>query len=135
MGLLRSPIAGKPAPTGTASTVKSAPSCGSWLAGDGAISLCKKQNEGHRPQGLREMAYQPQEIFFRSSAPVTIDEDKCIAEKGCTVCVEVCPMDLLAINPATQKAYMAFDECWYCMPCEKDCPTGAVKVDIPYLLR
>ena len=77
------------------------------------------------------MAYQPQEIFFRSSAPVTIDEDKCIAEKGCTVCVEVCPMDLLAINPATQKAYMAFDECWYCMPCEKDCPTGAVKVDIP----
>ena len=30
---------------------------------------------------------------------------------------------------------MAFDECWYCMPCEKDCPTGAVKVDIPYLLR
>ena len=81
------------------------------------------------------MAYQPQEIFFRSSAPVTIDEDKCIAEKGCTVCVEVCPMDLLAINPATQKACMAFDECWYCMPCEKDCPTGAVKVDIPYLLR
>ena len=33
------------------------------------------------------------------------------------------------------KAYMKFDECWYCMPCEKDCPTGAVHVDIPYLLR
>jgi NAD-dependent dihydropyrimidine dehydrogenase PreA subunit len=105
---------GKPAPTGYVSSPK---------------------NEGQRPQGPREMAYQPQEIFFRSSAPVTIDEDKCIAEKGCTVCVEVCPMDLLAINPTTQKAYMAFDECWYCMPCEKDCPTGAVKVDIPYLLR
>ncbi|WP_162977693.1 4Fe-4S binding protein, partial [Pseudomonas aeruginosa] len=29
----------------------------------------------------------------------------------------------------------AYDECWYCMPCEKDCPTGAVKVEIPYLLR
>ena len=83
----------------------------------------------------REMAYQPQEIFFRSNAPVTVDEDLCIAHKGCTVCVDVCPMDLLAINPATQKAYMAFDECWYCMPCEKDCPTGAVKVEIPYLLR
>ena len=48
------------------------------------------------------MAYQAQEIFFRSNAPVTVDEDKCIAEKGCTVCVDVCPMDLLAINPATQ---------------------------------
>ncbi|ENF7016637.1 4Fe-4S binding protein, partial [Acinetobacter baumannii] len=28
-----------------------------------------------------------------------------------------------------------FDECWYCMPCEKDCPTDAVKVNIPYLLK
>ena len=33
------------------------------------------------------------------------------------------------------KAYMAYDECWYCMPCEVDCPTGAVKVNIPYLLK
>ena len=48
-------------------------------------------------------------------APVIIDEDKCIADKGCTVCVDVCPMDLLAIDPTTQKAYMQFDECWYCM--------------------
>lgn len=62
---------------------------------------------------------------------MTIDEDRCIADKGCTVCVEVCPMDLLAIDPTTRKAYMAYDECWYCMPCEKDCPTGAVKVEIP----
>jgi len=35
----------------------------------------------------------------------------------------------------TKKAYMKFDECWYCLPCEQDCPTGAVTVDIPYLLR
>ncbi|RYZ85449.1 MAG: ferredoxin family protein [Moraxellaceae bacterium] len=81
------------------------------------------------------MGQQAQDIFFRSNAPVTVDEEKCIAHKGCTVCVEVCPMDLLAINPVTQKAYMQFDECWYCMPCETDCPTGAVKVEIPYLLR
>jgi succinate dehydrogenase/fumarate reductase flavoprotein subunit len=31
--------------------------------------------------------------------------------------------------------YMKYDECWYCMPCEVDCPTGAVKVSIPYLAR
>jgi len=30
---------------------------------------------------------------------------------------------------------MQFDECWYCMPCEQDCPTGAVHVNIPYLVR
>ena len=28
-------------------------------------------------------------------------------------------MDLLAIDPTTRKAYMAYDECWYCMPCER----------------
>ena len=44
-------------------------------------------------------------------------------------------LQLLAIDLTKGKAFMQFDECWYCMPCEQDCPTGAVKVDIPYLLR
>ena len=67
--------------------------------------------------------------------PVVVDDEKCIAEKGCRVCIDVCPLDVLAINDATGKAHMRYDECWYCMPCEVDCPTGAVKVNIPYLLR
>ena len=69
-----------------------------------------------------------------TTVPVTVDEEKCIAEKGCTVCVDVCPR-----RPSDQRriheAYMKYDECWYCMPCEADCPTGAVNVSIPYLLR
>ena len=69
------------------------------------------------------------------SAAVVIDDEKCIAEKGCRVCVDVCPLDILAIDENKQKAYMKYDECWYCMPCEVDCPTNAVKVNIPYLLR
>ena len=73
--------------------------------------------------------------FSPSSVPVRVDEDLCIAHKGCTVCVDVCPLDVLAIDFSKGKAFMKFDECWYCMPCEKDCPTGAVTVDIPYLLR
>jgi len=73
--------------------------------------------------------------FNPSSVPVTVDAEKCIAHKGCTVCVDVCPLDVLAIDLSRGTAYMKFDECWYCMPCEKDCPTGAVHVDIPYLLR
>ena len=40
-----------------------------------------------------------------------------------------------AINPANGKAHMRYDECWYCMPCAIDCPTKAVTVSIPYLLR
>ncbi|HTH45815.1 MAG TPA: ferredoxin family protein [Oxalicibacterium sp.] len=71
----------------------------------------------------------------QNSVPVRVNEELCIAHKGCTVCVDVCPLDVLAIDMIKGKAYMKFDECWYCMPCEKDCPTGAVMVDIPYLLR
>lgn len=70
-----------------------------------------------------------------TQVPVRIDATLCIAEKGCTVCVDVCPLDVLVIDPDTRKATMRFDECWYCLPCEQDCPTGAVTVDIPYLLR
>ena len=51
------------------------------------------------------------------------------------MCVDSCPLDLLAIDTQKGLAYMRFDECWYCLPCEKDCPTGAIHVDIPYLLR
>jgi ferredoxin len=53
----------------------------------------------------------------RTSVPVVVDPHKCIAAKGCRVCVDSCPLDLLAIDT------------------EKDCPTGAIHVDIPYLLR
>jgi NAD-dependent dihydropyrimidine dehydrogenase PreA subunit len=40
-----------------------------------------------------------------------------------------------ASNEAKGLAYMRYDECWYCLPCEVDCPTHAITVDIPYLLR
>lgn len=70
-----------------------------------------------------------------TSVPVVVDEVKCIAAKGCTVCVDVCPLDVLAVDLVRGSAYMKYDECWYCMPCEVDCPTGAVTVNIPYLLR
>lgn len=73
-----------------------------------------------------------------SIVPVVVDKDLCIADKGCTVCVDVCPLDVLriAMNGDTpETAYMKYDECWYCMPCEADCPTGAVTVNLPFLLK
>ena len=70
-----------------------------------------------------------------ASVPVVVDAEACIAHKGCTVCVDVCPLDVLAIDMAQGTAYMKYDECWYCLPCEADCPTNAVTVNIPYLLR
>lgn len=70
-----------------------------------------------------------------TSVPVIVNEEACIADKGCNVCVDVCPLDVLEIASDQGVAYMKYDECWYCLPCETDCPTNAITVNIPYLLR
>jgi NAD-dependent dihydropyrimidine dehydrogenase PreA subunit len=65
--------------------------------------------------------------------PIVVDESKCIT--GCHVCVESCPVDCLAIDPVKGKSHMKFDDCWYCLACEVDCPTNAITVKMPYLIR
>jgi NAD-dependent dihydropyrimidine dehydrogenase PreA subunit len=69
----------------------------------------------------------------RFDAPVVVDESRCIT--GCHICIDSCPVDCLAVNLATRKAHMKFDECWYCLACEIDCPKDAITVKIPFLIR
>lgn len=73
------------------------------------------------------------QTHLRVDVPVIVDEARCIT--GCRVCIESCPVDCLAVDPTTGKAHMKFDECWYCLACETDCPKDAIVVKIPYLLR
>jgi len=40
-------------------------------------------------------------VAMKFDVPVTVDESKCI--KGCHLCVDVCPLDALAINPETAR--------------------------------
>ena len=91
----------------------------------------------HEPQGHLHRRQpdpeRPRLVDQRFDVPVSVDQSLCI--EGCNLCVEVCPLDALAIDPETGKAYMHVDECWYCGPCADRCPTGAVTVNIPYLLR
>ena len=54
-------------------------------------------------------------VETRADVPVTIDASLCV--EGCTLCVDICPLDSLAISPDSGKAYMHVDECWYCGPC------------------
>ncbi len=35
-------------------------------------------------------------LLQHTTVPVVVDDAKCIADKGCTVCVDVCPLDVLA---------------------------------------
>lgn len=75
----------------------------------------------------------PAYTTLKVSVPVVVNEQKCIA--GCKICIDSCPVDCLAINQETKKAHMKFDECWYCLACEIDCPRDAIVVQIPYLVR
>ena len=69
----------------------------------------------------------------RFDVPVVVDNERCIS--GCRICIDSCPVDCLAVSPATGKAHMKFDECLYCLACEIDCPKDAITVKIPFLLR
>jgi adenylylsulfate reductase subunit B len=50
-------------------------------------------------------------------------------------CVRNCPGDLMALDPATGKAYNRDPrDCWDCMACVKLCPHGALETKLPYAL-
>ena len=70
-------------------------------------------------------------VQTRADVPVTIDASLCV--EGCTLCVDICPLDSLAISPDSGKAYMHVDECWYCGPCAARCdfanPFGGYQVN------
>jgi NAD-dependent dihydropyrimidine dehydrogenase PreA subunit len=70
----------------------------------------------------------------QAAVSIIVDHDKCIADKGCRICIDVCPTDILALDE-NGKIRTTYDECWYCLPCEHDCPTRAIRIEIPYLLR
>jgi NAD-dependent dihydropyrimidine dehydrogenase PreA subunit len=72
-------------------------------------------------------------LVRRFDAPVVVNTETCI--KGCRICIDSCPVDCLAVDPKTGKAHMQWDECWYCLACEIDCPKDAITVKIPFLLR
>lgn len=63
---------------------------------------------------------------------VITDKDKCI---GCQKCVDICPGNLLVLDPQTKKTFIRHPEdCWDCMACVKICPQQALETKLPYQL-
>jgi NAD-dependent dihydropyrimidine dehydrogenase PreA subunit len=90
-------------------------------------------NDRERAKAIQAKEVGNAQAVRRFDVPVVVDRGKCIT--GCRICIDSCPVDCLAVNPETGKAHMAFDECWYCLACEIDCPKDAITVKIPFLLR
>lgn len=58
--------------------------------------------------------------------PTFVAPEKC---KGCMQCVDVCPSDIMHIDPVQGRAYNIEPAmCWECFACVKACPEGAIDV-------
>ena len=71
-------------------------------------------------------------IESKTELPVHIDVELC---KGCNLCVNVCPQDVLALSEdMNSKGYNIASverpqDCIHCMQCEITCPDLAIKVE------
>jgi adenylylsulfate reductase, subunit B len=58
--------------------------------------------------------------------PTYVSPEKC---KGCMQCVDICPSDIMHIDPAQGRAFNVEPSmCWECFACVKACPEGAIDV-------
>ncbi|MCW4012999.1 MAG: ferredoxin family protein [Candidatus Bathyarchaeota archaeon] len=57
--------------------------------------------------------------------------ENCIS---CFKCVEICPGDCLREGP-TGPVVAYPDECWHCGACMMDCPSEAIRLDLPIWMR
>lgn len=64
---------------------------------------------------------------------MSIKVDKSICTK-CGICSESCPLDCLRADEEGVP-FMQYKDCWYCGVCEYECPFGAIKIELPYLVR
>ncbi len=56
-----------------------------------------------------------------------IDQELCT---GCANCDDACPMDVIYMNPETEKAEIKYPaDCMTCFNCELECPADAIYVD------
>ena len=62
---------------------------------------------------------------------VKVDRELCTK---CGICIERCPLDCLYPDIEGYPEF-SYNDCWYCGVCECDCPTGAARIELPYLIR
>lgn len=49
--------------------------------------------------------------------------------KGCEICVQVCPKDILVINDRQKAVVQNVESCTGCLSCEIYCPDFAITVE------
>ncbi len=72
-----------------------------------------------------EAARAATKTYVSTAVTIQINDAWC---KGCTICVEFCPKDVLVMNHMDKVEVKALDACTKCLRCEQLCPDFAIVV-------
>ncbi len=77
---------------------------------------------------LADLPWAPTRTFKSGGAIIFVNEHWC---KGCGICVEVCPKNILVMDGREKPALLDADHCTGCLRCELLCPDFALLVVEP----
>ena len=76
-------------------------------------------------EDVLEVARAATKTYVSTGVTIQINDAWC---KGCTICVEFCPKDVLVMNRMDKVEVKALEACTKCLRCEQLCPDFAIVV-------
>jgi 2-oxoglutarate ferredoxin oxidoreductase subunit delta len=76
-------------------------------------------------EDVLETARKATKSYVSSAVTIEINDSWC---KGCAICVEFCPKDVLRMTPMDKVEVKALEACTKCLRCEQLCPDFAIVV-------
>lgn len=76
-------------------------------------------------EDVLEAAQAATKTYVSTGVTIQINDAWC---KGCTICVEFCPKDVLVMNRMDKVEVKALEACTKCLRCEQLCPDFAIVV-------
>lgn len=76
-------------------------------------------------EDVLEVARAATKTYVSTGVTIQINDAWC---KGCTICVEFCPKDVLVMNRMDKVEVKAIESCTKCLRCEQLCPDFAIVV-------